>query len=250
MRTGLSVLWQSLKFIHSANTQKQMKQQTLFEPLLPIGVPERSLDKPFEKIAYGTALLNNRELLAILIGEEAAGAVMKKVDCSLQDLGRVSMRQLAQLPGMTMRKAAMVISVMELGRRKACEEVINRQIVASSADVAAYMQNLIADLNHEVFVVMFLTRSNKILKVSQLSSGGINGTVADPKIIMKEALEVGASCMILCHNHPSGSLRPSRADEEVTANLKQAAKYFDMKVLDHLIVAQTGYYSFADEGIM
>ena len=127
---------------------------------------------------------------------------------------------------------------------------MKKQIVTSSADVANYLQTLLKDYKHEVFAVLFLNRANKINHFQIISEGGITGTVADPRIILKKALEEDAVSIILCHNHPSGSLKPSRADEELTFKIKEAAKYFDIKVLDHLIVSDDGYYSFADEGIL
>jgi DNA repair protein RadC len=125
-----------------------------------------------------------------------------------------------------------------------------KPVVTSSADVAVYLQALLRDHRHEVFAVLFLNRANKINHFQVISEGGITGTVADPRIILKRALEEDAVSLILCHNHPSGSLKPSRADEELTQKIKEAAKYFDIKVLDHLIVSEDGYYSFADEGLL
>ena len=127
---------------------------------------------------------------------------------------------------------------------------IEKAIVTSSADVANYLQISLKDYAHEVFAVLFLNRSNKVNHFQIISEGGITGTVADPRIILKKALEENAVNIILCHNHPSGSLKPSKADEELTYKIKEAAKYFDIKVLDHIIVSDDGYYSFADEGIL
>jgi DNA repair protein RadC len=116
--------------------------------------------------------------------------------------------------------------------------------------VANYLQSLLKDYRHEVFAVLFLNRANKINHFQIVSEGGITGTVADPRIILKKALEEDAVSMILCHNHPSGSLKPSSADVELTRKIKEAAKFFDIKVMDHLIVSDAGYYSFSDEGIL
>jgi len=139
---------------------------------------------------------------------------------------------------------------MELGRRRQATANREKAIVTSSGDVANYLQTLLRDYKHEVFAVLFLNRSNKINHFQIISEGGITGTVADPRIILKKALEEDAVSIILCHNHPSGSLKPSKADEELTYKIKEAAKYFDIKVLDHLIVSDDGYYSFADEGLL
>ena len=123
-------------------------------------------------------------------------------------------------------------------------------MVNTSGETALYLQTKLKDYRREVFGVLFLNRANKINHFEIVSEGGITGTVADPRVILKKALEEDAVNLILCHNHPSGSLRPSRADEDLTAKIKQAAFYFDIKVLDHIIVSEEGYYSFADEGLL
>jgi DNA repair protein RadC len=123
-------------------------------------------------------------------------------------------------------------------------------LVTSSSSVARFLQARFRDLPHEIFAVVFLNRANKIIHFEIVSSGGITGTVADPRIILKKALEEEAVSLILCHNHPSGSLKPSRADEELTLKIKEAARFFDIKVLDHVIVSSEGYFSFADEGLI
>ena len=123
-------------------------------------------------------------------------------------------------------------------------------MVTTSNDIAGYLQATLKDYRHEVFAVIFLNRANKINHFEIISEGGITGTVADPRIILRKALEEDAVSIILCHNHPSGSLKPSRADEELTTKIKEAARYFDIRVMDHIIVSENGYYSFADEGIL
>jgi DNA repair protein RadC len=123
-------------------------------------------------------------------------------------------------------------------------------LVTSSTDIAAFLQTRLKDYRHEVFAVLFLNKANKINHFEIISEGGVTGTVADPKLIMKKALEENAVHLILCHNHPSGSLKPSRADEMLTAKIREAAKLLDMTVLDHIIVSDAGYYSFADEGLL
>ena len=125
-----------------------------------------------------------------------------------------------------------------------------KAVMTSSNDVANYLQTILKDYRHEVFAVLFLNRANKINHFQIVSEGGITGTVADPRIILKKALEEDAVGIILCHNHPSGSLKPSSADLELTKKIKEAAKFFDIKVMDHLIVSDAGYYSFSDEGIL
>jgi DNA repair protein RadC len=128
--------------------------------------------------------------------------------------------------------------------------IAKKEIVFCSKDIAQYLRVKLQYKKHEVFVVMFLNRANKINHYETISEGGITGTVADPRIILKKALENDAVSLVLCHNHPSGSLKPSRQDEELTQKIKEAARYFDIRVLDHLIVSEEGYFSFADEGIL
>ena len=127
---------------------------------------------------------------------------------------------------------------------------MDKLIVRSSKEIATYIQSLLRDLHHEVFGVVFLNRANRVNHYEVISIGGITGTVADPRIIFKKALAEDAVCIILFHNHPSGNLQPSRADEELTKKIIQAAKLFDIRILDHIIVSEYGYFSFADEGLI
>jgi DNA repair protein RadC len=216
-------------------------------------------DRPREKLlAKGAAVLSNSELLAILIlngsggksAVELAQDVLKLGKDNLHELGKLSIKELTKIKGIGEAKAIAITAAMELGRRRQATASIEKTVVSSSADVATYLQTSLRDYKHEVFAVIFLNRANKINEFKIISEGGITGTVADPRIILKKALEQDAVSIILCHNHPSGSLKPSRADEELTHKIKEAAKYFDIKVLDHLIVGDDGYYSFADEGIL
>jgi len=197
-------------------------------------------------------------LLAILIlngsggksAVELAQDVLRLGKDNLNELGKLSIKELTKIKGIGEAKSVTIAAALELGRRRQAVASLEKTIVSSSADVATYLQTSLRDYKHEVFAVIYLNRSNKINDFKIISEGGITGTVADPRIILKKALEQDAVSIILCHNHPSGSLKPSRADEELTHKIKEAAKYFDIKVLDHLIVSDDGYYSFADEGIL
>jgi DNA repair protein RadC len=216
-------------------------------------------DRPREKLlTKGPQILSDSELLAILIlngnreksALDLAKDVLKLSKNSLPELGKLTVRELTKVKGIGEAKAITIIAALELGRRRQALASREKSIVTSSADVATYLQTLLRDHRHEVFAVLFLNRANKINHFQIISEGGITGTVADPRVILKKALEEDAVSLILCHNHPSGSLKPSRADEELTRKIKEAATYFDIKVLDHLIVSDDGYYSFADEGIL
>lgn len=216
-------------------------------------------DRPREKLLLkGAETLSDSELLAILIANgsreksalDLAKDVLKLGKNNLPDLAKISPRELMRLKGIGAAKAITISAAMELGRRRISVLPANKTVVVSSMDVADYLQAALRDYRHEVFAVIFLNRANKINHFQIISQGGITGTVADPRIILRKALEEDAVSLILCHNHPSGSLKPSRADEELTHKIKEAAKYFDIKVLDHLIVSEAGYYSFADEGLL
>ncbi|HUQ96107.1 MAG TPA: DNA repair protein RadC [Chitinophagaceae bacterium] len=216
-------------------------------------------DRPREKLlAKGAQTLSDSELLAILIingnkeksALELAKDVLKLGKDNLPELGKLTVRELTKIRGIGEAKAITIVAALEIGRRRQALASREKSIVTSSADVATYLQTLLRDHRHEVFAVLFLNRANKINHFQIISEGGITGTVADPRVILRKALEEDAVSLILCHNHPSGSLKPSRADEELTRKIKEAATYFDIKVLDHLIVSDDGYYSFADEGIL
>ena len=154
------------------------------------------------------------------------------------------------IKGIGEAKAITISAALELGRRRQAGEILEKPVLKDSRDVALYMQSILSDQQQELFAVVFLNQANKVNHVEIISQGGITGTVADPRLILKKALEKNAVSLILCHNHPSGSLKPSRADEELTHKIGEAAKFFDIKVLDHLIVSEEGYYSFADEGLL
>jgi DNA repair protein RadC len=169
---------------------------------------------------------------------------------NLNELGKCSVREFQKIKGIGVAKAVTVAASLELGRRRQASISLDKTVADSSSAIAHYLTNLLKDYRHEVFAVVFLNRANKINHFQIISEGGITGTVADPRVILKKALEEDAVNLILCHNHPSGSLKPSRADEELTVKIKEAAKFLDIKVLDHIIVSDQGYFSFADEGMM
>ena len=216
-------------------------------------------DRPREKLLIkGPASLSNSELLAILINNgsksksavELAKEVLKLGHDNLNELGKLSLNDFKQIKGIGEAKSITIAAALELGRRRHAGSSLEKPVIKSSREIAEYLQTLLKDYTHEVFAVVFLNQANKINHFEIISSGGITGTVADPRIILKKALENNAVSIVLSHNHPSGSLHPSRADEELTKKIKEAAKYFDIKVIDHIIVSEDGFYSFADEGIL
>jgi DNA repair protein RadC len=217
-------------------------------------------DRPREKMMLkGIESLSNAELIAILINngtkDKSAVDVSKKlleeVDNDLQRLGKFSVKEILKLKvkGIGEAKAITIAAALELGvRRDAAFK--KKDVIIHSKDIAEYLRAKLQYKKHEVFAVIFLNRSNKVNHFEVVSEGGITGTVADPRIILKKALSYDAVSLVLCHNHPSGSVKPSRQDEDLTQKIKEAARFFDIQVLDHIIVSEEGYYSFADEGIL
>lgn len=213
-------------------------------------------DQPREKLLNkGKSSLSDAELVAILIGsgnkDESAVALCKRILASthnnLNELGKRSIKQLMEFKGIGEAKAISIIAALELGRRRRGEEALEKMKITSSASVFEMMQPIIGDLQHEEFWIIYLNNSNKVIQKNQLSKGGITGTLVDVRIVLKTALEFGATGLILAHNHPSGTLKPSEADKQITQKLKIAALSIDIKVLDHLIITEKAYFSFADE---
>tara|TARA_B100000809_G_scaffold245633_1_gene272786 strand:+ start:1333 stop:2028 length:696 start_codon:yes stop_codon:yes gene_type:complete len=216
-------------------------------------------DRPREKLALkGKSVLSDAELVAILIGSgnrnETAVELSKKILASinndLNQLGKLSIADLIQFNGIGEAKAISIIAALELGRRRKTADVDKRQKVQSSKDAYNSISPLLSDLPHEEFWVIYLNRNNEILKQENISKGGVSGTIADSKIIFKRAIEALASAMILCHNHPSGNLKPSNADIQLTKKLKEAGNMLDIPVLDHLIIGEKDYFSFSDEHLI
>ncbi|MDP5157840.1 MAG: DNA repair protein RadC [Flaviramulus sp.] len=216
-------------------------------------------DQPREKLLYkGKSVLSDAELVAILIGsgnrDESAVALCKRilasVDNNLSALGKLSIKQLMLFKGIGEAKAITIAAALELGRRRRGEEALEKKKITSSASVFELMQPIIGELQHEEFWIIYLNNSNKVIHKTQLSKGGITGTLVDVRLVLKIALEVSATGLILAHNHPSGTLKPSEADKQITNKLKIAAQSLDIKVLDHLIITEKAYFSFADETIL
>ena len=216
-------------------------------------------DQPREKLRdKGKSTLSDAELVAILIGsgnrEESAVALSKRilasVDNNLNALGKLSLKQFMTFKGIGEAKAITIAAALELGRRRRGNEALIKHKISSSASVFELMQPIIGELPHEEFWILYLNNSNKVIQKNQLSKGGITGTLVDVRLALKTALEVGAVGLILAHNHPSGTLKPSEADKHLTQKLKVAAQSLDIKVLDHLIITESSYFSFADESIL
>ncbi|MGC8802334.1 MAG: RadC family protein [Bacteroidales bacterium] len=216
-------------------------------------------DRPREKmIQKGAGALSNAELIAILFGsgtiEDTAVALaqklLQKANNNLNELAKFDLRRLCKLKGIGEAKAVRLLAALELGKRRSMEPVIERKKITSSSDVAQIFIPLLRDLPHEEFWMLVLNRANMIIDTCRISQGGIAGTVTDVRLILKTALDRMATQLILCHNHPSGNLQPSHEDINFTQKIADAGKLLDIQLLDHLIVSATGYYSFADNGLI
>ena len=216
-------------------------------------------ERPREKVlANGIQYLSDVELLAILLGSgtrnqtavELARIILKGAENSLQELGRQSISELVRIKGVGPVKAITLLAAMELGRRRAGMQHAEKLPVKSSQTVFKLFHPLLGDLDHEEFWLLMLNRANRVLGRYKVSQGGLSGTVIDTRIILKKALDNLASSIIVCHNHPSGNKQPSDADIKITEKLKKAAEMLEIKLLDHVIIADKSYFSFADEGLI
>jgi len=216
-------------------------------------------DRPREKLLVkGARSLTDAELIGILIGSgnlnetavELGRRILVSVNNNLNDLGRKGIDYLKTFNGIGEAKAISIVAALELGKRRKEAEVFVKKKITSSRDAADFITPLLGDLNHEEFWILLLDRGNKITDHFMISQGGISGTVIDVRIILKNALEKLASSLILCHNHPSGTMEASDADLKITRKIKNAAAVMDISVLDHIIIGQNSYLSLADEGMM
>ncbi len=223
-------------------------------------IPDWDLaDRPREKLMdQGRLSLSNAELVAILIGSgnrketavELAKRILNSTDNSLINLGQKTIQNLTEFNGVGNAKAISIIAALELGRRRKAEELPVLSGVKSSKDAYDQIKSVFEDLPHEEFWLMSLSRANKVIAKHQISKGGVSGTVADIKLIFKKAIEDLASAVIIMHNHPSGQLKPSSQDIKLTNKLVETGSIMDIPVLDHLIITNEHYYSFADEGLL
>ena len=215
-------------------------------------------DRPREKLLLkGKSTLSDAELIAILIGsgntEETAVDLSKRIlqslNNNLSELAKLTVKDLMQFKGIGEAKAISIIAALELGRRRKDAEPEKRVKITDSQSAFDTIYPHLGDLNHEEFWVIFLNRANAVIGKQNISKGGVSGTVVDPKVVFKMAVQFPASGIILAHNHPSGNLKPSQADHQLTRKLKEAGKALDIPVLDHLIIGERNYFSFVDEAV-
>ena len=216
-------------------------------------------DRPREKMmAKGRGALSNAELIAILIGSgsgeltavELAREILDSVSDNLYDLSKLSIDEMRQHKGIGEAKAVSIAAALELGRRWSATSPEQRKSINNSQEAYERFLALIDDPTKEHFMVAYLNRGNKVIKVERISTGGISKTLADPKVIFKNALLKEATALMLCHNHPSGVPRPSAEDKQLTQAIVSAGKIFDIDVLDHIIIGENSYFSFAEHGLM
>ena len=215
-------------------------------------------DRPREKLMEkGRHALTEAELIAILIASgsrnetavELSKRILTSVSNDLNDLGKLSVKELMKFKGIGEAKAISIVAALELGRRRKETKISKREKITTSKDVYEIMRPSMMDLPHEEFWLLMLNRANSVIKKELISRGGVAGTVVDSKLIFKTAIENYACSIIICHNHPSGNCKPSEQDIKITKNIKEAGKIMEIQLLDHLIVAENSFYSFADEGL-
>ena len=216
-------------------------------------------DRPREKmLAKGKESLSNAELIAILIGSgnsnesavDLSRRILRDNNDNLIELSKLSINDLLKYKGIGEAKAVSIAAALELGRRRRFSEALEKPCIRNSQLAYECFYAHLSDLNHEQFWIMLLNNANKVIKLEKIGVGGMTGTTADPKKIYKSALENNAASIMLCHNHPSGNVFPSNADKTITNNLKKAGQFLEIKILDHIIIGNDNYFSFADEGIL
>jgi DNA repair protein RadC len=217
---------------------------------------EEQPDYKFQR--WGAESLSDAELFAILLRSGGKGQsalelshqLLQHVQHSLHKLSKLQPRELKRIKGIGISRALIIAAAMELARRKQATPPIEKKQITSSRDVGEYLKNKLGELGHEIFGVVYLNRANRVIEHEIVSKGGITGTVADIRIILKNALIHGATSLLIFHNHPSGNLQPSQADILLTNKFRKAAETMDIKLLDHLIISQEGYLSLLDEGLL
>jgi DNA repair protein RadC len=216
-------------------------------------------DRPREKLYHkGTSSLSDAELLAILIGSgtksrsavDLGRELLSLVNNNLNTLGKLSISDLTKIRGIGNARAITIAAALELGRRRKLAGLPDTPQIRSSKDVFDLLCPVLSDLPHEEFWILFLNRSNRVINRMKLSQGGVSGTVTDVRMVMKRAIENLASGIIIGHNHPSGNLSPSESDSRITQKIKEAGTMMDIQLLDHLIITDKDYYSFADNGLL
>ncbi len=202
-------------------------------------------------IALGSGAITDAELLGIIIGsDDIARQILNSCHNNLHDLGKLSITDLQRFHGIGEAKAAAIAAAIEIGRRRSLSDIRSRPRISCSRDAFNVISTLLSDIHHEEFWMLMLNRANEVIERKCISVGGTSATVVDLKVVLKTAIDHRATAFIAIHNHPSGNLEPSRADIELTEKMKNAGRMLDMPMLDHLIISERGYYSFADEGIL
>lgn len=200
---------------------------------------------------YGRMSLSERELLECIgVKPDAARELLQRCDNTLTQLAKLTAREIQDIKGIGKSTAAAIVAALEIGRRRQTEPALQKNAITCSLDIYDLLSARMRDLTQEVFIIILLDRRSKVLRIEEIHKGGMSAMVVDPKVIFQLALQYKASSLILSHNHPSGATSPSMEDIRLTEKVKMAGNYIDIKVLDHVIIGEGGYYSFADEGKM
>lgn len=216
-------------------------------------------DRPREKfLQKGKSSLSDSELLAIIMGSgnkeesvvELARKILTSVSNNWHQLSLLSVKDLMKFKGIGEAKAISIISALEIGRRRAGQEIPEKSIIGNSNDAYSILKNQLSDLRTEEFWAIFLNNGNKVIHTSQLTQGGISQAIVDVRILFKTALDHFSTGIIIAHNHPSGSLKPSKEDINITQKIKEGGKTLSIQLLDHIIVTQDSYFSFSDAGLL
>ncbi|SIT19067.1 DNA repair protein RadC [Chryseobacterium ureilyticum] len=216
-------------------------------------------DRPREKfLQKGKNALSDSELLAIIMGSgsreesvvELARKILASVNNNWHQLSLLSVKDLMKFKGIGEAKAISIITALEIGRRRAGQEIPEKPTIGNSHDAYAILKNQLSDLRTEEFWAIFLNNSNKVIHISQLTQGGISQSIVDVRVLFKTALEHFSTGIIIAHNHPSGSLKPSKEDINITQKIKEAGNVLSIQLLDHIIITQNSYFSFSDAGLL
>jgi DNA repair protein RadC len=214
-------------------------------------------DQPREKLLLkGVYALSDAELLAIILGSgncqesvvQLSQRILQSAENNINQLGKLSIKQLMKFKGIGEAKAVSIVAALELGKRRKADDLPHRERIYTSNDIYRYFQPLLCDLPHEEFWALFLNRANKVIDKWKISQGGVSGTVVDPRMVYKEAINRLATSVAVCHNHPSGNAHPSPEDNQLTGRLNEGLKLIDITLIDHVIVCEDSYFSYADEG--
>jgi len=239
------------------STKNNEQTACFYERLISTALPMREWspeDTPeYKLLNLGASALSNAELISVTLGSnektlEASKRLLAHCDNNLNRLGELSIKEIAGIEGITLKKAAVLYTAFELGKRRRSSDLLRRTQIRNSRDLYDLMHARLQDVTHEECWAIIMNNQHRVLLVTRISHGGVSETTVDPKIVLKIALEKLASSIVLVHNHPSGNPYPSSSDDKITQKIKQGCQYLDMQLTDHIIYSADTYYSYSDEG--